>query len=1629
MSLVPLLFLLVSFATCQPLLQVLITEIMYNPREYQSFEFIEFYNNASTSLVTTGWKVTGNIQYTFPTVTIPVGGYIVLAADPVKVATQYKISPAIVLGPYNGSLDDDPKEVFLADSAGRPLVNESYKVSWNELANGLGSSLELICYTYNPINGTKKHHWVGSVAQGDADPHAEYSGSPGGPGRWLSCTGSAYDTAEIYFSEIMYHSYWVVGYQDQGEFIELKNNGTTAVDISGYRIIVQDGLRYSFPQGTALVPAGGFVIVASDPTFFRAEYPSNTAPVFGPTGLGGMPGKTTLVALVDTNGQVVDSLDYDNKDPFPYACDALGAGNSSLRTDSPFMEWIRQAGHPFGGWYQIKPQYQGNGQSLTRRSWKWTTDHGYNWKAADPSPGRDNLDTVLLPIISSTYVTPSNGGSKYYNITANVPVTVTFEIRPMSVPGNLSASGYTVTSCVISWFKDNIPLGTKTATTNTPCVFDGNQGFNITIPGQAENSIIRYWITIVFGGAVPGTISAPNIYYPFRYHGYFVEPVGGYSPTFDTYHIFIERHDWYTLQTNIAPGRATVGGCPVNILWNQGVNGTLIYKGEIFDSEIRFQGSRWQRFNGDAVDLTSWGGLGPLNGNNPAPLKIYSYRINLPGDRTINGNNAIILHKARQGCTFYQTPLINRLGADMGIPTATVGFARVRFNGRFLRFMMVIQHGGSEWIKAANKLIEHKCLHQSKEIILGDVFNSHGSPQEGPYVEGDFDVPQLIPQCPQYSLQDIYEATYGRLSYKKQDHSMLINLNSNLTSSMTSTAQKNWLTANFDVNQMLSYHSWMYIWALTWDQTLHNMVIVRRYSDKKWSWLPWDADSMFGENNGWNQNGGMDPRPNQCGLRWSQSFSPEIQNTLRILAGSILTPANMLKKLDEITLEFPASEYSASDSWAPYSQNIPQCYNNLRTAFTARSNYILGQLGGFAGNATQAQAARYCPVKPNVTITYNAWTGKPGPTMAPELNNSANVSNIQLYVAVGNPNYVPTTQTFIIERSINGGTTWTQIATNVAETIVGTQHYVSYTDNGVPVGNNISYRVISRNPAGTSLPSPMTTISVSRDCVWNPWTPYPPCPVSCGGSNQSQTRTNTGPPANGGIDCTGPFSNWTICNPQNCPINCVWGNWSAFGPCTVPCGGGNMTQTRNQTPAQYGGANCTGPSSNTTTCNTQNCPIDCIWGNWSAFGPCTTTCGGGNMTQTRTNSGAQFGGQPCTGPDTNTTNCSTNPCPIDCVWGNWSAFGACSVLCGGGNMTQTRNQTPPAQYGGVDCNGSDTNSTICNTQDCPVDCIWGNWSAFGPCSVSCGGGNMTQTRINSGPPQFGGIDCTGPFDNTTECNIQSCPIDCVGNWSSWAACDCATKTQTRTFGITTPAQFGGIDCNWTSSDTETQDCIPVSCGPEDCVGGWSNWSACDCTTFKQTQNYVVTTPESNGGKPCEAANGETKEQSCSPYGCPVDCVGQWGVWPACDCASNLTTSTFSVFVPAANGGLDCITKDGDIDTQPCTVDDPTTDCDPIDCAGDWDDWSDCNCVTNSTYRVFNITVLESNGGKPCTPTTVQTETKPCDCGLGGPDGSLSGLPAWAIALIALGVFLFLAVLVALAIGLFMATASAAFEVV
>ena len=76
----------------------------------------------------------------------------------------------------------------------------------------------------------------------------------------------------------------------------------------------------------------------------------------------------------------------------------------------------------------------------------------------------------------------------------------------------------------------------------------------------------------------------------------------------------------------------------------------------------------------------------------------------------------------------------------------------------------------------------------------------------------------------------------------------------------------------------------------------------------------------------------------------------------------------------------------------------------------------------------------------------------------------------------------------------------------------------------------------------------------------------------------------------------------------------------------------------------------------------------------------------------------------------NRVGCVTNLCfcfvlfTVNGAWSEWSKYGSCSVSCGGGTFSRTRAcDNPAAAHGGIECEGTNIEHAICNTHNCPSE--------------------------------------------------------------------------------------------------------------------------------------------------------------------------------------------------------------------------------------------------------------------------------------------------------------------------------------
>jgi len=155
------------------------------------------------------------------------------------------------------------------------------------------------------------------------------------------------------------------------------------------------------------------------------------------------------------------------------------------------------------------------------------------------------------------------------------------------------------------------------------------------------------------------------------------------------------------------------------------------------------------------------------------------------------------------------------------------------------------------------------------------------------------------------------------------------------------------------------------------------------------------------------------------------------------------------------------------------------------------------------------------------------------------------------------------------------------------------------------------------------------------------------------------------------------------------------------------------------------------------------------WTPWSLFGGCTATCGPSGI-RTRTRNCLC---RNCDGVGKETQPCNRVNCSPIGVWGQWSGYSPCSVTCGRGTRTRTRKCI------GVGCVGPSTNMISCVQPPCGY--TWSKWSCT-RCSRPCNGGYQTCSRHCQGPAPVPPGACIGYSYGTRKCNTFPCKSNTVG---------------------------------------------------------------------------------------------------------------------------------------------------------------------------------------------------------------------------------------------------------------------------
>ncbi|XP_029588303.1 brain-specific angiogenesis inhibitor 2 isoform X1 [Salmo trutta] len=219
--------------------------------------------------------------------------------------------------------------------------------------------------------------------------------------------------------------------------------------------------------------------------------------------------------------------------------------------------------------------------------------------------------------------------------------------------------------------------------------------------------------------------------------------------------------------------------------------------------------------------------------------------------------------------------------------------------------------------------------------------------------------------------------------------------------------------------------------------------------------------------------------------------------------------------------------------------------------------------------------------------------------------------------------------------------------------------------------------------------------------------------------------------------------------------------WSQWSVCSLTCGQGWQVRTRSCVSSPYGTL-CSGALRETRMCNnTATCPGDPalssvhgLWEEWSAWSLCSVTCGRGSRTRTRN---CVSGGEAklCGGPEKQTKLCNIAVCPVEGQWLDWAPWSRCSVTCSTGSQQRQR-RCSASVHVWAECKGPHQETRECTNPSCGDGGNWGSWNHWSLCSKTCDSGWQRRFRMCEGTG-IQGYPCDGSGEEVRSCNDKKCP--------------------------------------------------------------------------------------------------------------------------------------------------------------------------------------------------------------------------------------------------------------------------------
>lgn len=232
---------------------IFVSEVMYHPiaaptgstNSSSDFEYIELINADTNARNLEHIRITGGINFEFPSLTLAPGERTVIVANLDAFRSRYPDSTIRVAGVFSGSLNNSGDSFDVLGSVGELYQRIRYRPDWYPATAGLGFSLVSSTETDPNTFTDQRWEWHPSHALGGSPGKAE-----SGPGL----------EASVVVNELISHP------SGTGkDTVELLNTGTQPIDISGWYLSdsANTPKKFRIPNGTVL-SASGFARFTED---------------------------------------------------------------------------------------------------------------------------------------------------------------------------------------------------------------------------------------------------------------------------------------------------------------------------------------------------------------------------------------------------------------------------------------------------------------------------------------------------------------------------------------------------------------------------------------------------------------------------------------------------------------------------------------------------------------------------------------------------------------------------------------------------------------------------------------------------------------------------------------------------------------------------------------------------------------------------------------------------------------------------------------------------------------------------------------------------------------------------------------------------------------------------------------------------------------------------------------------------------------------------------------------------------------------------------------------------------------------------------------------------------------------